>query len=99
MPVLHSDHPNCRRCGLEVDRGVEICPHCDYNPRDRGFRLGTFTLIATIIFFSAAILLGNYFPHLSAYMIVGSFLGFFATAIIVIASFIVKPYHLTTIFS
>lgn len=61
--------------------------------------MAALVLVATVLFFSGAVLLGNQFPQLGGYLMLSAFIGFGGTAFIVILSFIVKPYHLATFFS
>ncbi|TYT63690.1 hypothetical protein [Natrialba swarupiae] len=35
----------CRRCGEEISRHAEECPHCRYNPQSIAWRFGVGALI------------------------------------------------------
>lgn len=95
--ILRED-VHCRKCGSDLTRGVERCPYCGYNPRESGFKLGGLLLLATVVFFSISVFIGNYYPYVAAYTIVAAFIGFIATTVVVLIAFSVKPYHLATFF-
>lgn len=98
MNLWRSQAPHCKKCGNQIDGGEEICPHCDFYPKDKGLRLAGLIMMAVILFFTVAIVIGNYYPYTAAYAVVAMILGFGAALMIVIISFIATPARLGSLF-
>lgn len=89
----------CQRCQGPLEGGEEVCPHCDFNPRDVGLRYAGYALVGVVVLFTAVTLLGGIYPIASVYVMLGVLAMFTLTSLLFVFSLFTRPYRLARLFA
>ena len=91
--------PHCKRCGVELEGGEQTCPHCRFNPRQKGLRiaLGLFmVVVVAMTLLTLSIPLGT---GLAPYLFTIAVFAFALSIVTFFLSFLITPYRFGSIFT
>jgi hypothetical protein len=89
-----SRNPYCKRCEYNLNGGEDICPRCQYSPRQRGLRVALWLLLMVVVFMSVLILV----PSIGRVLIGLAGLAFLFSFATLVLSFLATPYRLGGLF-
>lgn len=91
--------PHCKRCRVELTGDERACPHCDYDPKQMGYRIATgglIVLVLAVIAAQIAIYVGV--PGIGMLFVLLAVISFVFAFCTFLLSMIMTPYRLGGVF-
>lgn len=85
---------HCKRCEYELDGGEDICPRCQFSPREKGLRVALVLLMTVAVSMTITLLAPTIGPVL-VYLAVVSFL---LSLVVFFVSFLATPHRFGSLF-
>lgn len=94
MLPIRGGIPHCKRCGYELEDGKEICPRCQFSPREKGLRVSLALLMVVVILVTLTMIV----PSIGPLLIRLSALSFVLSVVVFVISFLATPYRFGSLF-
>ena len=89
-----SRDPYCKRCDYDLNGGEDICPRCQYSPRQRGLRVAVWLILVVVVCMSVLIVV----PSIGRVLIGLAGFAFLFSFVTILISFLATPYRLGGLF-
>ena len=86
--------PHCKRCGREIGGDEQVCPHCRFNPRDKGLQVSLWLFVVVV----SLIILMMLFPVYGPPLIRIAAVAFALTILSFFVAFLATPYRFGRLF-
>lgn len=91
---LFGGMPHCKRCKAELSGNERVCPSCDFDPRQFGFRLSGVGLLILVLSMIGAQLSMVVIPWVGPYFLALAVFGFLFAFAMFLLAVMVTPYRL-----
>ncbi len=93
MPLRDVDR-HCKRCEYELEGGEDICPRCQFSPREKGLRVALALLTAVIVSMSITVI----FPGIGRLLVPVAGASFVLSFVALVVSFLATPHRFGSFF-
>lgn len=90
--------PHCKRCGLELDQEVTVCPRCHFAPKQIGLRFAGGGMVVLVFSMVIAQLIGTVRPGLSVWLVLLGVIAFACSLVLFVVAMAATPYRLGGLF-
>lgn len=88
----------CKRCRAEYTGAQRTCPHCSFNPKQRGLRVSLGCFLIFILAMTGAQLSMAIYPPIGGYLLPVAGLGLVLAVVILGLAFLATPHRLGRLF-
>lgn len=94
-----SESTHCHSCGGKLAGDETVCPHCQFDPRDIGFRVAIALVIGAVGAIVLAMASITVAPTAGMYLVFGGFLLLGLAGVVFLLAFLATPSRFSTVFS
>lgn len=98
MGLTASGLPHCRRCQVELEGGEQVCPRCNFDPKQIGLRIAGFAFLAVILSMIAAQITVFFYPTGGLVFMLLAGGAFVLSIITFLAAMLATPYRFGNLF-